>query len=110
MSGAPIHLTPPPDQTKVIFPLTVGLGLTLVVYSLTRSTLPHVGDSVHSLPHGGTYRDGTKSVNYYQPSHPVSNHLPLIFVLGLIVAIYVSTLFSNRSRGRHCSHCGAKHA
>nr|AFI57887.1 TGB2 [Zygocactus virus X] len=109
MSGAPLRLTPPPDYTKTLLPLTVGLGLTLVIFSLTRSTLPAVGDSSHSLPHGGWYRDGTKLVHYHKPQSPGTSWTPILLVLGLSAAIYVSHLFSTRSCARHCPHCGAKH-
>lgn len=109
MSGAPIRLTPPPDQTKVIVPISIGVGIALVIYTLTRSTLPHVGDLSHSLPHGGSYRDGTKAVHYSGPSTLPSNHLPLLLIAFTVVAIYVSTLCSPRSRAGHCTHCGTEH-
>lgn len=109
MSGAPLRLTPPPDPTKAILPLTLGLGLALVVFTLTRSTLPNVGDTAHSLPHGGWYKDGTKTVFYAGPRKPFTNWSPFLLVLGLTLAVYVSYLFESRSRVGPCNHCGSKH-
>nr|BAU68243.1 12 kDa protein [Cactus virus X] len=109
MSGAPLRLTPPPDHTRTLLPLTLGLGLSLVVFALTRSTLPSVGDSSHSLPHGGWYRDGTKTVFYSGPKKTAINWSPSILVLFLTLAIYVSYLFESRSRAGPCSHCGSNH-
>lgn len=110
MSGAPLRLTPPPDLTKPIIPLTVGIGISLVIYALTRSTLPSVGDNFHSLPHGGWYKDGTKTVYYQKPGGSTTSWTPILLVVALSVAIYVSHLFSSRTTSRSCPHCGAKHS
>nr|AKK31153.1 triple gene block protein 2 [Cactus virus X] len=109
MSGAPLRLTPPPDPAKVVLPLTIGLGLALIVFTLTRSTLPSVGDSSHSLPHGGWYKDGTKTVFYSGPRRISTNWSPVFLVFSLTLAIYVSYLLESRSRSRPCNHCGLKH-
>jgi len=61
-------LTPPPDFTKPLLAIAIGLGLALLAHFFTRSTLPHVGDNIHHLPHGGLYRDGTKSITYHRPN------------------------------------------
>lgn len=109
MSAAPLRLSPPPDYTKTLLPLTVGIGIALVVFTLTRSTLPAVGDPLHSLPHGGRYRDGTKSILYQPPQSHTNGFLPLLAVLLVSLAIYVSSVLNNRGSNRHCTHCGAKH-
>nr|AFV36798.1 TGB2 protein [Garlic latent virus] len=68
-------LSPPPDHTKTFFASAIGICIALGLYTLTRSTLPHVGDSIHSLPHGGCYQDGTKRIVYNSPARnfPSSN-------------------------------------
>nr|QPK40614.1 TGB2 [Pitaya virus X]BDG58724.1 triple gene block protein 2 [Pitaya virus X] len=109
MSGAPLRLSPPPDYTKVVFPLTLGVGIALIAFTLTRPTLPTVGDSQHSLPHGGWYRDGTKTVAYNSPHYYSSSFIPFLAVLGLTLLIYVSSLCSGRGATRSCPHCCGQH-
>nr|AJD23373.1 triple gene block protein 2 [Yam virus X]AJD23378.1 triple gene block protein 2 [Yam virus X]AJD23383.1 triple gene block protein 2 [Yam virus X]AJD23388.1 triple gene block protein 2 [Yam virus X] len=98
-------LTPPPDYKQVYLVFVVGLSVALGCYILTRSTLPHVGDNLHSLPHGGTYADGTKRIIYHRPSGPLQSHgnnfIPLGLVLLLIFLIYVSG--TNRHRRVNCT-------
>nr|QED43727.1 TGB2 [Garlic latent virus] len=87
-------LSPPPDHTKTFFAGAIGICIALCLYTLTRSTLPHVGDNIHSLPHGGCYQDGTKRIVYNSPARnfPSSNLLPnfssplclLALIFGLI--------------------------
>nr|QED43568.1 TGB2 [Garlic latent virus] len=87
-------LSPPPDHTKTYFAGVIGVCIALSLYTLTRSNLPHVGDNIHSLPHGGCYQDGTKRIIYNSPAKNFpSSNLPLGFtsplcllalILGLI--------------------------
>nr|ANH10862.1 triple gene block gene protein 2 [Opuntia virus X]ATU47238.1 TGB protein 2 [Opuntia virus X] len=109
MSGHPLRLTPPPDYSKAVTSLTIGLTLVLAVYAVTRSTLPTVGDSSHSLPHGGFYKDGTKTVKYLGPSDNHSKHIPLLAVLVIIALIYASSFFPSGRRTGTCSSCGTAH-
>nr|WDS52200.1 MAG: triple gene block protein 2 [Opuntia potexvirus A] len=109
MSGAPLRLTPPPDYSKIALPVSIGLGIAVVVYTLTRSTLPRVGDPSHELPHGGWYKDGTKTVLYNSPSQLTGSHIPFLLALLLPILIYVSSLPCTRSPTRVCNHCGSKH-
>nr|WBG54316.1 triple gene block protein 2 [Poplar mosaic virus] len=107
-------LSPPPDHSKTFLVAAAGLSLVLCLYTLTRSTLPGVGDNIHSLPHGGQYRDGTKSINYCSPgkSYPSSNllrggHFPALCAILLISgAILISYRFQARGA---CSRCGVTH-
>nr|QED43226.1 TGB2 [Garlic common latent virus]QED43229.1 TGB2 [Garlic common latent virus] len=106
-------LLPPPDNTKAILAVAIGCGVGLVLFVLTRSTLPHVGDNLHSLPHGGSYRDGTKSINYcgprktYPSSNLFANSASLVPIV-VVVLTGVIILFSrNNSR---CVACGRTHA
>nr|APG77774.1 triple gene block protein 2 [Asian prunus virus 2] len=110
-------LTPPPDNTRVLLPIAIGLGVGVVIWCLTRSTLPQVGDNIHSLPHGGNYLDGTKRISYCGPkdSFPSSNLFKggafsaICVVVLLVFAIHVSELF-NRPNRRSCGCGSASHA
>ncbi|UXX34123.1 triple gene block protein 2 [Stevia carlavirus 1] len=106
-------LTPPPDYTRSVLCCAIGLSLVLLVLVYTRNTLPPVGDNLHSLPHGGSYRDGTKTILYNSPSklnslekgYGLANQ-PWAYVILITVAIVVSEVFYRR---RICS-CGRAHA
>nr|DAC85620.1 TPA_asm: triple gene block protein 2 [Date palm-associated virus A] len=107
-----MSLRPPPDYNKTIVPISIGAAIGICLYFLTRSTLPHVGDNIHSLPHGGHYRDGSKVITYCSPQRnfPASNlfkyssnsFYALIAVIVLIFLIYVSGKFNNN---RNCFIC-----
>lgn len=106
-------LTAPPDYSKVLIPAVLGLTVALCIFALTRSNLPHVGDNIHSLPHGGNYKDGTKCVTYKSPgkNFPSSNLFGsggkfqiaafVILLIGLIHAL--SKRSGNLSPG--CAGC-----
>nr|AFV36810.1 TGB2 protein [Garlic latent virus] len=105
-------LSPPPDHTKTFFACAVGVCIALCLYTLTRSTLPHVGDNIHSLPHGGCYQDGTKRIIYNSPARkfPSSNLLsglttPLCFLALIIGLIYVSEKVKPSSSVRVACRC-----
>lgn len=105
-------LTPPPDNSKAIFAAAVGASLVLLVLVYTRNTLPVVGDNIHSLPHGGLYRDGTKSVLYGAPGKLNSLergykllHQPWAWVVSLVAVI---VLLSVKPSGS-CRGCGRSH-
>ncbi|QPI34840.1 TGBp2 [Camellia ringspot associated virus 4] len=108
-----MRLTPPADYSKLLIPLSIGVGLGVVFYTLTRSTLPFVGDNIHQLPHGGDYVDGTKKIKYCGPREkfPSSNLfstgslLVPVIIAALIAAIYASEKFFN-SGPRVCRNCG----
>nr|UCR98564.1 triple gene block 2 [Apple stem pitting virus] len=102
----------PPDYSKSVYPVAVGVAIAVVLFTLTRSTLPQVGDNIHNLPHGGNYQDGTKRISYCGPkeSFPSSSLLssgtPMILglIFSLILAIYVSEKW-NKSSSRRCMCC-----
>nr|QED43571.1 TGB2 [Garlic latent virus] len=106
-------LLPPPDNTKAILAVAIGCGIGLALFVLTRSTLPHVGDNLHSLPHGGSYRDGTKAINYCGPrkNYPSSNLLSnsTAFVPLVVIVLTGIIIFISR-RGNCCVACGRTHA
>ncbi|BAG06156.1 triple gene block protein 2 [Phaius virus X] len=85
-------LQPPTDYTRIYSFLVIGVSCVTILYLLTRSTLPHVGDNIHHLPHGGCYRDGTKSIYYgsaKRGSHPYPDKLwAFLAISGLVFAIY----------------------
>nr|AFV36802.1 TGB2 protein [Garlic latent virus] len=107
-------LSPPPDHTKTFFASVVGICIALCLYTLTRSTLPHVGDNLHSLPHGGCYQDGTKRIFYNSPARkfPSSNLLSgltaplclLTFIIGLICISEKIKPSSNARITCRCNH------
>nr|QYF50182.1 MAG: triple gene block protein 2 [Guangdong betaflexivirus] len=106
-------LTPPPDYSRAVLCCAIGLSLVLLVLVYSRSTLPGVGDNLHSLPHGGYYKDGTKTIHYNPPNklnslekgYGITNQ-PWAYVIALTVAIAFSECFYRR---KHCS-CGRTHA
>lgn len=105
-------LSPPIDYSRVFIAIVIGSTIGLALFALTRSTLPHVGDNLHSLPHGGRYRDGTKSIDYCGPrkSFPSSSlfgsssgSLPALAVILLVaVIIAISSLKQNKTRVCNC--------
>lgn len=102
-----MSLRQPENFSGKIVPICVSVTIGVILFLLTKNNLPHVGDNIHSLPHGGTYIDGSKRINYCSPrgSYPGNNllrgsgHLlnPAILVFVLIFAIYVSNRMGNRS-------------
>ncbi|BAB56116.1 12K [Carlavirus latensaconiti] len=107
-------LTPPPNYTNAVLSGVAGFALALVVWLLTKSTLPHVGDREHSLPHGGLYKDGTKQVNYYKPCklNSIEGHnrglsfQPWALVLLLVLLVVLSERFNSK----RCNRCSVSHA
>nr|QKV49429.1 ORF3 [Apple stem pitting virus] len=101
----------PPDYSKSVFPVAVGVAVAVVLFTLTRSTLPQVGDNIHNLPHGGNYQDGTKRISYCGPKNSfpssslVSSGTPMVLgvIILLVFAIYVSEKWS-QTGNRRC-HC-----
>ncbi|CAC83716.1 TGB2 protein [Garlic latent virus] len=105
-------LSPPPDHTRTYFAGAIGVCVALCLYTLTRSTLPHVGDNIHSLPHGGCYQDGTKRIFYNRPAKNFpSSNLPLSFtspvlLLGILIGlIFLSEKIRSSSRTRMTCSC-----
>lgn len=102
----------PPDYSKSVYPIAVGVAVAVVLFTLTRSTLPQVGDNIHNLPHGGNYQDGTKRISYCGPkdsfpsSSIISSGTPMIIgiIIFLIFAIYVSEKWAG-SGSRRCACC-----
>ncbi|CAA79763.1 12K-protein [Plantago asiatica mosaic virus] len=110
MSGAH-HLTPPTDYGKPVLAASIGISLALLVYTATRSTLPHVGDNLHALPHGGRYVDGTKSISYFSPSaSKTRDPFPFAFLLILTLSGLILLLSRRRSNPHSCPSCGTPHA
>nr|AXL97639.1 triple-gene-block protein 2 [Potato virus H] len=106
-------LSPPPNYTGVFVCACIGLSIALVVHLATRSTIPQVGDNIHSLPHGGLYRDGTKQITYCSPKklNSIEGKLvglpnPWLIVVGLIAGI----LGINWVESKRCARCSSFHA
>nr|QED43853.1 TGB2 [Garlic latent virus] len=105
-------LSPPPDHTKTYFAGAIGVCIALCLYTLTRSTLPHVGDNIHSLPHGGCYQDGTKRIVYNSPAKnfPSSNlfsnsTFPFCVIVLIFGLIFLSEKIRPSSRTRISCNC-----
>ncbi|QNJ34489.1 triple gene block protein 2 [Aconite virus A] len=104
-------LSPPIDYSRVFIAIVIGTTIGLALFALTRSTLPHVGDNLHSLPHGGRYRDGTKSIDYCGPrkTFPSSSlfgysgsNLPALAVF-LLVAVIIAISSRQQTTTRACN-------
>nr|BAI60069.1 triple gene block protein 2 [Melon yellowing-associated virus] len=110
-----MSLTPPADYSKSLLAIAIGSGVALAIYTTTRSTLPHVGDSQYSLPHGGTYCDAAKKVIYGSPqrgtfdwlytSGSYSFMIPFILCL---TSVIIALSFSDRKIV--CPRCGGSHS
>ncbi|AEQ35302.1 triple gene block 2 protein [Mirabilis jalapa mottle virus] len=104
-------LTPPANYTSVYVAAAVGLSIALIVGLVTRSTLPHVGDLQHSLPHGGLYKDGTKSINYFKPRSLNSIEAKASFwgQPWCLVILLVAVIICLSRKANVCSTCGRQH-
>nr|AYQ96145.1 triple gene block 2 protein [Grapevine virus T]QCG75796.1 TGB2 [Grapevine virus T]QCG75801.1 TGB2 [Grapevine virus T] len=87
----------PANWAKSLRPLLIGAGIAIVVHFLRTSNLPHTGDNLHHLPHGGSYQDGTKRIIYCGPKteYPGTgllkfgdSQLAIALVLGISLLIY----------------------
>lgn len=110
-----MSLTPPADYSKPFLAVAVGFGTAVVIFTLTRSTLPHVGDSQYSLPHGGTYCDAAKKVIYNSPRRGTFDWLytsgSYSFAIPLILCLTVAiVLLSLTERRAVCPRCGGRHS
>ncbi|DAZ85790.1 TPA_asm: triple gene block protein 2 [Cardamom virus X] len=92
-------LQPPPDYSKPVGVAIITLAAAICLWTITRSTLPHTGDNIHALPHGGCYRDGTKQIRYNSPR---GNTTPLNSKLVALAAI-LAIIIALRLRGRRAA-------
>jgi len=104
-------LTPPPNYSQVFVAAAVGVSIALFTGLITRNTLPAVGDLQHNLPHGGRYRDGTKSVDYFQPRKLNSVEAGKYWVNQpwLLVITLIALIVALSKRPNVCSTCGRCH-
>nr|QYF50144.1 MAG: putative triple gene block protein 2 [Sichuan alphaflexivirus 1] len=73
--------------------VALAAGVIGIVWAITRSTLPQVGDNVHKLPHGGQYQDGTKVIRYNSPgcsSHSAKSSSGFAFLVVVIIGLYLA--------------------
>nr|UEE94774.1 hypothetical protein [Pea streak virus] len=101
-------LIAPPDNSRSFLALAIGAGIAIVIFTLRSSQLPHVGDNIHSLPHGGFYKDGTKTIQYHSPARVSNNWFKgpnniqaLALVLLIIGLIHASSLRTNKGCNCH---------
>ena len=87
----------------------IGLSVVASILTYSRSTLPQVGDHSHLLPHGGSYKDGTKTIVYGGPkklnSLESGYNLPVQPWFIVILLSAAICLLSCRSGHRRC-FCG----
>ncbi|QVE55511.1 triple gene block 2 [Pomes virus Greece] len=109
-----MSLTPPPDYTNAIICGCVGICSALIIVSLKGDYSATVGDNIHKLPHGGSYKDGTKSVVYAGRLFNGRSHLDpeggssfsaFLVVWALIFLIYASYKCAGRGRCFHYHNC-----
>ncbi|AFV31419.1 TGB-2 [Rubus canadensis virus 1] len=104
-------LTPPKDYTGAAISVVIGLCIAFAFHSLTRSNLPHAGDNIHHLPHGGFYKDGTKVVAYGGPqsrfpsSNLFSSSFSSLSVLCVILLLSGLIYASNKFGGGGAGQC-----
>ncbi|ASE06182.1 TGB 2 protein [Euonymus yellow vein virus] len=95
-------LTPPRDYSTVFVVALAAFSLVAFTFTATRSTLPFVGDNIHSLAHGGCYRDGTKSIQYFPPT-PVGSALKGGYLAAAITCIVIpGVLYAVHRSNLHC--------
>uniref|UniRef100_A0AAU7L1W8 Movement protein TGB2 n=1 Tax=Hibiscus chlorotic speck associated virus 1 TaxID=3143942 RepID=A0AAU7L1W8_9VIRU len=110
-------LSQPPDHSKAVLILVIGISLGLIVYLLTSYKGPGVGDNIHSLPFGGYYQDGTKRIVYNSPqkqdkAFSIGLDKTLAFALLILLSflIYVSErVVPNRNSCHNCV-CSTHHS
>ncbi|ABG48662.1 ORF 3 [Malva mosaic virus] len=104
-------LTAPTNYEQVYKILAIGVLSCLSIYALRASHLPHVGDNLHHLPHGGNYVDGTKRISYFKPhtSHGANYKWSAACAIGFLsLLIFAQTRFNSRpvsTSVRVCAHC-----
>ncbi|AHB87035.1 putative triple gene block protein 2 [Potexvirus nesignambrosiae] len=96
-------LQPPPNYIPVLVPIAVGIGLALLVVTFRSNQLPNQGDNIHSLPHGGRYRDGTKQVFYNAPQQFQHTHATPAWAL--LATVSLALIITCLSRCRHNPVC-----
>nr|UCJ00459.1 triple gene block 2 [Cherry necrotic rusty mottle virus] len=111
-----MSLKPPADYSKPILFAVVGISSAIFCATFKANYLPSVGDNIHSLPHGGSYRDGTKAVNYngfnciekseINQSSLFSKFAVFSFIILLVVLIHASCKSTRRDPSFHhyCIH------
>nr|ACV31390.1 triple gene block protein 2 [Ligustrum necrotic ringspot virus] len=104
-------LTPPANYIQVYVSAAIGVSLALIVGLATRNTLPIVGDLQHNLPHGGRYRDGTKSVDYFKPCklNSVEGGSSWVSQPWLLVILLVAAVILLSKKPNYCGTCGRVH-
>lgn len=103
-------LSRPPDYTKVLLVGALAVGTAVIIHFLRRNELPHVGDNLHHLPHGGSYCDGTKIINYggSHNSKRLITFNPLLLVFLLSALIYALSRHDSLSVGVHNCSAGCR--
>nr|ATG34125.1 12 kDa polyprotein [Potato aucuba mosaic virus] len=102
-------LTPPKDYTASVKVLAIAVLAFATIFAIRANHQPQVGDSSHSLPFGGHYKDGTKEVLYYSQNSKVAlkgfNNKLVAFIVCLSILIYASLprLFASNNVCRICN-------
>uniref|UniRef100_A0AAU6WJ40 Triple gene block 2 n=1 Tax=Pitahaya virus E TaxID=3144105 RepID=A0AAU6WJ40_9VIRU len=104
-------LSPPPDYSQCLLCLAIGLSVATAIGLISRNTLPHVGDLHHSLPHGGYYKDGTKTILYSGPRKLNSlefGRTSLAQPWAICILLVALIAYLSR-RGEKCPACNRQH-
>lgn len=103
----------PPNYVNVALCASLGVSLSLILFTIRSSNLPFSGDQFHSLPHGGSYRDGTKSIGYNSPSGGSPNSYDSLrfpaFCVVISIILILNALHLSRRRGSVFHDCCAAH-
>ncbi|QEM20970.1 ORF3 [Senna severe yellow mosaic virus] len=103
-----MSFAPPPDYTKPLVAAVAGITIALSIFAVSQDHTPHVGDNIHSLPHGGYYQDGNKKIAYagpnLRPNNSNTHHFWALITIFLVSALIV--LSSRLQRNSHpvCVH------
>nr|QWM97297.1 hypothetical protein [Cymbidium mosaic virus] len=107
-------LVPPPDHSKSLFVLAIGITVVSALFVLKSHTFPIAGDNIHRFPSGGQYKDGTKQINYCPPTHarypkyPDHKWLAATAAIVIPLCLYISYHPGNNIR-RICPCCNTYH-
>ncbi|QYF50261.1 MAG: TGB2 protein [Hainan betaflexivirus] len=104
-------LQPPANYQNSALAVSIGFGVAVAIYTLTRYTLPVAGDLQHNFPFGGCYRDGTKKAFYFGPNKQTTfDQVPSRIVAFITVLVLSGVIFLQRRRERDaCAICSARH-
>lgn len=105
-------LQAPPNYQNAVIAVAVGVGLSLVIFTTNRSTLPIAGDQYHRFPFGGCYKDGTKAASYFAPTGKTYGDNPSYKFVAFVGVVLLTLVILARSPNQRppCNLCQRNHA